>query len=61
MKCPLCQVEMRIFKSRMVVENDDTPEEETKLFVDQELTCMNWDCANYQTTVETARTEIPLG
>ena len=61
MKCPLCNVEMRIMRSRNVVENDDTPEAETKLYVEQELSCLNTNCANYEKTVETVRNEIPLG
>ena len=61
MKCPLCNIEMRIIKSRMVVENDDTPDEDTKLFVEQDLTCLNKNCANYNTVVETSRNSLPLG
>lgn len=61
MKCPLCQVEMRISRSRNVVENDDTPNEETKLYIDQELMCLNKSCANYEQVVQTVRNEIPLG
>ena len=44
MKCPLCQVELRITRSRNVVEHDDTPNEETKLYVEQELSCLNKGC-----------------
>lgn len=61
MKCPLCQVEMRITKSRMVVENDDTPDEETKLFIEQNLSCLNKGCSNYETVIETIRHELPIG
>lgn len=61
MKCPLCQVEMRITRSLNRVENDDTPDAETKLFTLQELTCMNKACANYEKVVETVKTELPLG
>ena len=61
MKCPLCQVEMRISRSRNVVENDDTPDVETKLYVDQELKCLNRNCANYDKVVQTVRNEIPIG
>ena len=61
MKCPLCQVELRITNSRNVVEHDDTPNEETKLFVVQELSCLNKNCKNYETVVETVRHEIPIG
>ena len=61
MKCPLCQVELRITRSRNVVEHDDTPNEETKLYVEQELSCLNKGCANYNTVVETIKNEIPIG
>lgn len=61
MKCPLCQVEMRISRSRNVVENDDTPDEKTKLYIDQELMCLNKNCANYEQVVQTVRNELPLG
>ena len=61
MKCPLCQVEMRITRSRNVIENDDTPNEETKLYVEQELTCLNKSCDNYEKVVETSRNELPIG
>ena len=61
MKCPLCQVEMRISRSRNIVENDDTPDTETKLYVEQELVCMNKNCSNYEKAVKTVRNEIPIG
>jgi hypothetical protein len=61
MKCPKCQVEMRITRSRSIVENDDTPDTPTKLFVVQELTCLNKGCENYEKVVETSKNEIPLG
>jgi hypothetical protein len=44
----------------MVVENDDTPDIPTKLFVEQEFSCLNKGCANYESTVETMKNEIPL-
>jgi len=61
MKCPLCQLEMRIHQSRNVIENDDTPDAETKLYLEQDFVCMNKDCANYQKTVHTARNERKIG
>ena len=61
MKCPLCQVEMRISRSRNVVENDDTPDTPTKLFVEQELVCFNKNCANHGKIVKTIRNEVPIG
>ena len=61
MKCPLCQVEMRITSTRNVVEHDDTPNEETKLFVVQDLSCLNEKCENYKQVVEETKTELPIG
>ena len=61
MKCPLCKVEMIISHSRNVVENDDTPDEKTKLFIEQDMSCRNEQCANYEKVVETVKTELPLG
>lgn len=58
MKCPLCNVEMRITKTRNIVEMDgETP----KLYFDQDLTCMNKQCANYEKVVTTVRDEQPVG
>lgn len=61
MKCPVCKMELRISRSRNVVENDNTPDEETKLYVEQDFTCVNKTCGNYETVVETVRNEIPIG
>lgn len=61
MKCPLCRVEMRITRTRNILENDNTPDAETKLYVEQDLSCLNKNCSNYEKVVETVRTEIPIG
>lgn len=61
MKCPLCQVEMRIIRSRNILENDDNPDIPTKLFVVQEVSCMNKDCANYERVVDSVKNELPIG
>ena len=61
MKCPLCNVEMRITKTRNILENDNTPDAETKLFVEQDLTCLNKNCSNFERVVQTVRNEIPIG
>ena len=61
MKCPLCQVELRITKSRNVVENDDTPNEPTRLFVEQDLSCLNKNCNNYKKVLQTVRSELEIG
>lgn len=61
MKCPLCQVEMRITRSANVLENDDTPDKPTKLYTEQDFTCFNRNCENYDKVVETERVELPIG
>lgn len=61
MKCPLCQTEMGIWRTHNVVENDDTPNEETKLYIVQELSCLRKECENYQKIVDTLKTELPIG
>lgn len=61
MKCPLCQVEMRITRSRNILENDDNPDIPTRLFVVQEVSCMNKDCANYEKVVDSVKNELPIG
>jgi len=61
MKCPLCQLEMRITRSRNVIENDDTPDRPTKLFYEQEISCLNKNCSNYNKVIETVRNEQPIG
>ena len=61
MKCPLCSVEMRITKTRNILENDNTPDAETKLFTEQDLSCLNKTCPNFQKVVETVRSEEPIG
>ena len=60
MQCPLCKLEMRITNTRNVVEHDDTPDEITKLFVVQDLSCVNKSCENYDKVVDTIKTELPL-
>ena len=61
MKCPLCQVEMRITRSRNILENDNDPEKPTKLFLEQELSCLNRECSNYNQVVESIKSELPIG
>lgn len=60
MLCPLCNLEMRITNTRNVVEHDDTPNEPTKLYVVQDISCMNKECENYNKVVEEIKNEVPL-
>ena len=61
MKCPKCQVELRIIHSRNVLENDNTPDTPTKLFMEQDLTCLNKGCEDFEKVVKTVRNELPIG
>lgn len=61
MKCPLCNIEMRITKSRNVLENDNTPDTPTKLYVEQDLSCLNKNCQNFKKVVKTVKNELPIG
>lgn len=60
MKCPLCNLEAHIKASRYVVENDDN-NEETKLFLEQDIACMNSKCNNFNQKIHTFRNPIKLG
>jgi len=58
MKCPLCEIEMRITASRNIIKmEDDVPH----LFTEQDLSCLNEKCENYNTVVETVSNEQPVG
>lgn len=58
MKCPLCQVELRISKSRNIVEVvDNVPH----LYYEMDMSCMNKNCENYEKVVKTTRDEQPIG
>lgn len=58
MKCPLCQLEARITKSRNIVEiTDDVP----RLFIEMEVSCVNKNCNNFEKVIETVRNEQPIG
>lgn len=61
MKCPLCHNELRIIDTRNVIENDDTAEVQTKLFVEMDMSCVNKQCGNYNKIVDTVRNEQPIG
>lgn len=60
MKCPLCNLEAYIKASRYVVKNDDN-NEETKLFLEQDIACMNSKCNNFNQKIHTFRNPIKLG
>lgn len=55
MKCPLCNLEMYAVSHKLVFENDDTPDKETKAFTEIELMCRNKNCANHERIVSTEK------
>lgn len=60
MVCPLCNIEMAIKSSHHVVEGDKSPDTETKLFLEQELTCRNKACKNFGKSVRKIKNPIQL-
>lgn len=60
MQCPLCNVEAAIAKSRYKIEGDKSPDVETKLYIEQEMTCRNPNCSNYGTLIDTVKNELQL-
>ena len=58
MKCPLCDVEMRMIKTRNIVE---IIEEVPHLYREMDISCVNDKCPNYEKVVETIREEQPIG
>jgi len=60
MKCPRCNIEARISRSRYVTENDDNPDKQTKLFLEQSFTCRNPQCTDYGKVIRTVRNPLRL-
>ena len=60
MKCPLCQTEMRISRTRYRTKNDDTADAETKLYAVQTLVCRNPQCENYGNVVTEVEHPLPI-
>ncbi len=58
MKCPLCNVEMAITKSKTIAEGDNSPDEATKLFMEHELSCRNKKCTNYNKVVQVIKNPL---
>lgn len=58
MQCPKCDCEMSVVNGYNVVENDDTPEKETKLYRVVQHKCLNKKCSNKD--VYTQRIELEL-
>ena len=56
MKCPLCQVEMRISKTWY----KKTTTEPIKLYAVQEFECRNGNCKNYGKVVDEVKHELEV-
>lgn len=61
MKCPLCKLEGRIVASRYVIEGDNSKDTETKLFIEQDIKCVNKNCNNNDKIFETVKNPLNLG
>lgn len=59
-KCPLCNVEMAISGHRYRTAGDDSPDTDTKLYIEQNLVCRNAQCANHGKVVTTVKTLLEL-
>lgn len=60
MKCPKCGIEMAIKATRYKTENDNTPDKETKLYIEQDMVCRNKECPNYGNVVDTIKNPVKL-
>lgn len=60
MLCPKCKIEAVIAESKPVIMNDDTPDKETQLFIEQVFKCRNPNCESYGRTIGTVKNQVPL-
>lgn len=60
MNCPKCNCALIIGSSRYVVEND-TNEQPTELYIEQDMKCRNRNCENNGKVIETIRSKIDIG
>lgn len=51
---------MRISASRYVVDHDNTPDAETKLYTQQDMICRNKQCSNCNKLVIQNLIELPI-
>jgi len=61
MKCPVCNIEAAIKAVKYVVEGDTSADEETKLYIEQEVCCRNPYCTNNGNVIKTVKTPLQLG
>ena len=60
MRCPKCNIEAGIVKSGYVTANDDSPDKETELYLQNEYACRNPACVNYRKIISTVRNPLKL-
>ena len=60
MKCPKCNIEAAISSTKYVTTGDDSPETETKLFIEQKFTCRNRHCVDFGKEIGTKRNPLRL-
>lgn len=59
MLCPKCKCEMSVVKGYNVIENDTTPDKETKLYRVVVNECKNKKCSNTEQVIE--KIELQIG
>lgn len=57
MKCPLCQTEMRILKTRYRIKESDAGQ---KLYAVQSMVCRNPQCENYENIVDEVEHQLEI-
>ena len=60
MKCPKCNIEAAISGTRYVATGDNSPDEETKLFIEQRFSCRNRQCANFGKEIGLKKNQLGL-
>lgn len=60
MKCPKCSIEAAISATKYVTEGDNSPDTETKLYIEQHFTCRNPQCADFGKEIMVKRNHLRL-
>lgn len=61
MLCKECNVDLRIVKTKLTLENDDTAEEKTRAFREYVAVCRNPRCSLKGIEQISSRKEVPIG
>ena len=56
MLCPKCKTEMRITNTSTIATGDDSPDTQTNVYFQQDLSCRAPECTNFKKVVHQAKT-----